>query len=267
MGVKAEWSWRDASTMKKRKRAFTSPVPQQALVVGEQKLPPTQQIASADVFLDKAETIATIAPRYAWECAYSANRMVNIQTGESVSLNCKSWRCPVHGPRLQTDWFRRVGAANYKLMWTFTLIPTDKARARRIWQELIRWMRRQGVEDYIKVLEFGEKSGMRHWHVLTTGADYVDIAGVELKCLELGIGSKYGRGLDITRVWQGQGAADYLLKYTTKQFGVRDPRRIGWKAITCSRSFRNMGYVRKLVSQNQYGDHESESQESWRLIR
>ena len=247
----------------KRQRALTVPVPQQAAVVGEQKLPPTQQFASADVFLDKAETVATTVATFSWQCAYSGNRMVNKRTGESVHLNCKSWRCPVHGPRLLTDWFRRVGSADYKLMWTFTLVPTDKALARRIWQELIRWMRRQGVQDYIKVLEFGNRTGMRHWHVLTTGADYVDIAKVEAKCFELGIGSKYGKGLDVTRVWQGQGAAEYLLKYTTKQFGVRDNRRRGWKAITASHGFRNMDYVRKLVSQHQYGEG---TKDDWRLM-
>jgi len=174
-----------------------------------------------------------IKTRQQWECPYAAKwRMVNKTTGESHDFDCKSWRCPVHGPKLHWRWLQRLGFIPWELMLTFTLVPDDRRVARLAWTALVRWMRARGVHTYVRTMEYGSRTGMRHWHALVAGTGYIDHAQLSKKAEEVGLGPNVW----IARVKDKRGAASYLLKYALKALGEYDTRRDGWRCITASRN-------------------------------
>lgn len=197
------------------------------------------------ILVDPLETNATrreaegakrnLLPRgMEWECRHKALRMVDKSTGESVDFDCKSWTCLVHGPRVAWRWKQRLGAVPWQYMLTLTLVPDRPRDARVAWYRLARWLRSSGhMTTFVRVLEFGGNTGMKHWHVLVRGRSWAkqDLARLRDESRAAGLGNR----VHVARVGDRVGAVAYLLKYALKDVGVRDARRSGFRNITCSR--------------------------------
>lgn len=169
-----------------------------------------------------------------WDCRYQRYRLVDKSTGEAVEFDCKQWSCLVHGPRVAWRWKMRLGAVPWTHMVTLTLVPGDKGEARIAWQRVARWMRKETLlESFVRVMEYGGRSGMRHWHILTIGRAWkkADLGRLRDESRKAGLGSR----VHVGRVGDRYGAVAYLLKYALKDIGVLDARRRGWRCITSSR--------------------------------
>jgi len=171
-----------------------------------------------------------------FECSYKHFVMFDETSGEVVDFDCRSWKCPVHGPRMLWRWKQRISMVPWQLFLTLTLVPENKAAAAASWTEYIRVLRRDfGVTTYLRTLELGPRGGMRHYHVLLHGTDYINANA--LRALSERVG--FGRRTNIKKIKNAPGVTNYVTKalaYVLKEVGVDDPRTNGWRRVTCSRN-------------------------------
>ena len=171
-----------------------------------------------------------------FECSYKSFIMFDENSGEIATFDCKQWKCPVHGPQLLWRWKQRIGYVPWQLFLTLTLVPEDKHQAAAAWTEYIRVLRRDyGVTSYLRTLELGSEGGMRHYHVLLHGSDYIDAD--RLRALSERVG--FGKRTHITAIHDTAGVESYVTKtlaYVLKEVGIEDVRTKGWRRVTCSRN-------------------------------
>jgi hypothetical protein len=136
-------------------------------------------------------------------------------------------------------------------MLTLTNVESDKKLARTSWQRVRLFLKSQGMRTYFRVLEFGSVSGMRHWHVLVDGPEYLDVEGLRDAWRENG----EARRVHAVQVYERSGAVAYLLKYATKDLvGSRDHRRRGWRSVSVSRNVWNESDVKKRLASFKGGE-------------
>jgi len=191
-----------------------------------------------------------------WECPYHSWRMLNTETGERREFDCKNWRCLKHGPMLAWRWGLRVGAIPWELMVTFTNVPEDQLLARRGWQAIMKYLRKQGITGFVKAMELGSQTGMRHYHVLLVGTPRVNLAALNAICEFHGHGFVWA-----TKVKNKTRAAKYILKYPFKDLGAHSTRFRGWRTVTASRSVPCWQDVTRKFR------GESFTEEGWKLCR
>jgi len=177
--------------------------------------------------------------------------MVNPVTGEAAAFDCGSWSCVEHGPWKARKWMLRLGGIPWETMLTFTrVLPPDEG-GREAWHVLARLLRRWSMDTFVRVEEFGPKTGMRHWHVLQHGAGrWLD--GRQLETLRRTAGLVgIGQRVHTRPVESRPGAVRYLVSYALKEVGIRDARRRGFRAVTCSRNVPSWKRVRDQLNANQ----------------
>jgi len=174
--------------------------------------------------------------RQQFDCPYANFVLLNETSGEVVNFDCRSWKCSVHSPRQLWRWTTRMSMVPWSLFLTLTLVPPDRAEAAKAWTAYIRCLKRDfRVDTYLRVLELGNEGGMRHYHVLLHGADF--IKADSLRQLSEAVG--FGRRTNIKAIKDKTGAIHYVtktLRYVLKEMGLDDPRLRGWRRVTCSRN-------------------------------
>ncbi len=170
-----------------------------------------------------------------WTCPLSGMSLQNAATGEIRDMDCKRWSCLVHGPMLAWRWSQRISGVPWTRMITLTAVPESQAEARKAWTKLIRWLRTRGIVTYLRVMELGHVSGMRHWHVLVDGNQSIPQAELSSYAAQCGLGYVVW----ISKVRERAGAVWYLLGYVFKSLGVTDERQFRWRKVTVSRNIPN----------------------------
>jgi len=207
------------------------PIGDNLSLLSPQEINGTRRIEAKAALLESKGMLPRVTQ---WDCRYQRYRLVDKATGESMEFDCKQWSCVVHGPRVAWRWRLRLGAVPWQYMITLTLVPADQRDARVAWARVARWMRATGhMTTFARVLEYGGRTGMRHWHVLIRGEswDKSDLRSLRDESRKAGLGTR----VHVARVGDRVGAVGYLLKYALKDIGVLDARRRGWRCITVSR--------------------------------
>lgn len=101
--------------------------------------------------------------------------LFNPVTRQAVPVNCKSWRCPKHGPSWQHKWkvivSRETAVNPVNKLITLTCAsqatPAQLINARRSFFRAIR--SKYGQFEYFSVLEFTTESRLPHLHILARG--------------------------------------------------------------------------------------------------
>lgn len=174
-----------------------------------------------------------------WECPLKHWGLVNETSGEIIELDCKSWKCLVHAPKMMWRWRTRIDwSGPFTLMLTITLVPEQKEPRQEAWRKLARYLKQAGVIHSIRVVELGHNTGMRHWHVLIG-----PVKRIEKKLLnEMVLASGLGEVCWISRIKDARHARNYVLKYLCKDLNAgsvyRKERRIqanravvSWRSI------------------------------------
>lgn len=169
-------------------------------------------------------------------------QLLRCQCGLQVVTRHHSWTCldPACRAREAWRWKRRLASVHIERFITITNVPLDDYRP---WKDLIRaircrWKVGAGGErarghstkrrfEYVRVLELGEKAGMRHYHVGQRG-DYLPKAELRTLCKAHG----FGWIDDIEEVRDQTQCQAYLAKYLTKAAGTPGERK-----VTTSRGF------------------------------
>jgi hypothetical protein len=161
------------------------------------------------------------------ECKYITWYRLNVNTGQILPFNCKSWSCPQHQGGVAYHWASRLAEAHPERMITLTNIPQDKAEAYLGFQHLIQDIRREGIKfEYCRFLEVGAKTGMLHFHIAQWG-DFIPKFWLSSRAAANGL----GKIVDI-EACHGAGPQWYLAKYITKEAGLP-----GWRKVASSRKF------------------------------
>lgn len=196
---------------------------------------------------------------YNFDCPYGLWNIVHRDTGELIDFDCQSWSCPVHGPILAWRWRQRLLSVPWQFMLTLTRVPERRVDARVAWAVVARYLRKQGMRTFVRVMEFGSKTGMRHWHVLLEGEWHAkppfDMAELRGVVAGAGFGPRVHVGTQRPEETRSKGVS-YLLKYLVKDLGVRDTRTRGWRRITASRSVPSWDVVKALRNKNMGIDEE-----------
>jgi len=162
-----------------------------------------------------------------WECPLKHWGLINETTGEIIELDCKSWKCLVHAPKLMWRWRKRIDwSGPFTLMLTVTLVPEQKEPRQSSWRALARRLKKAGVIHSIRVVELGHNTGMRHWHILVGPVKYIRKALLN----EMVLASGLGEVCWISRIRDARHARNYVLKYLCKDLNAgsvyRKERRI-----------------------------------------
>jgi hypothetical protein len=113
-------------------------------------------------------------------------------------------------------------------MITLTNIPHDKTRAYLGFQQLVRDIRREGMDfEYARFLEVGGKTGMLHFHLAERGG-FIPVRWLSKRADANGLGK-----IVYAERCYGAGPQFYLAKYITKD----DFSLPGWRKVASSRGF------------------------------
>lgn len=156
-----------------------------------------------------------------------------------VPIRCKSWRCPICGPKYKQHWAAKIAAAEPERFITLSCDakrfadPNFAYRAmKRAWPRLIRLLREKvSTLEFVAIWE-ACASGYPHIHVLQKGA-YIPQKLIAAMWDKLGIGYV----VDIRSVYTRAGAARYVAKYVTKCQGEDSFMPLRHRLITYSRGF------------------------------
>jgi hypothetical protein len=173
----------------------------------------------------------------AWRCPYETWSLLDTVTGLVTAFDCKSWTCIIHGRINAYRWRTRLGAVPWSLMLTLTQVSENREVAAAQWLALRRWLKARGMRTYLRVLELGDKTGMRHWHILLEGIEYVDVDGLREASRRAGLGER----VHAMRIRKREAALRYVVDYLTKSLGRDRVRTSGWRRITTSRNIA--GYL------------------------
>lgn len=168
----------------------------------------------------------------AWRCPYEGWSLLDTVTGLVTAFDCKSWSCIIHGRINAYRWRTRLGVVPWSLMLTLTLVSENREVAASQWLAMRRWLKARGMRTYLRVLELGEKNGMRHWHILVEGIEYVDVDGLREASKRAGLGER----VHAMRIRKREAALRYVVDYLTKSLGSDRSRTSGWRRITTSRN-------------------------------
>lgn len=135
-------------------------------------------------------------------------------------------------------------------MLTLTNVESDRKVARTSWQRVRLFLKSQGMRTFFRVLEYGSVSGMRHWHVLVDGPEFLDVGGLRYAWRENG----ETRRVHSAKVYERGGAVAYLLKYATKDLVGRDHRRRGWRSVSVSRNVWSDVELKQLLVSHRGGE-------------
>lgn len=155
--------------------------------------------------------------RSAWA---QSHYLIDLSTGQTSEINCKSWRCPKHQHSWKHKW-QTVLTRDLALKPVdrlVTLTCASKATCEQLVaarRSLCRDLRRlNGPFEYFSVLEFTTKSRLPHMHMLVRG---VYIEHWELSCLweiaSIRAGFKRSYITYIEKPRSQTGSAHYALKY------------------------------------------------------
>ena len=113
-------------------------------------------------------------------------------------------------------------------MITLTNIPQEKSAAYLGFKQLIRDIRQEGIRmEYVRFLEVGSNTGMRHFHLAQRG-DFIPVRWLSQRAAANGLGK-----IVYAEACRGAGPAFYLAKYITKD----DNSLPGWRKVASSRGF------------------------------
>lgn len=126
-------------------------------------------------------------------------------------------------------------------MITLTHVPRDPTQERLVWHRMRRFLVSKGVRTFLKVTEFGERTEMKHYHIIVEPVTFISVYELSAAAGKAGLGTivyistdKMGR----TR----RDAVTYLLKYCFKDYtNTRLPK--GFRRVTCSRNVPSWGSV------------------------
>lgn len=139
--------------------------------------------------------------------------LVSESTGAMVPASCRTYSCPVCGPRKA----RRIaqaatwaaGQADRARFVTLTLFPDDWQKGRQKIRDLRRMLARRGLAwDLFWAVERGSQTGMRHAHGIQHG-DYIPQALLQ---------DVWGARVDIRAVARGS-VSGYVLKDAARVSG------------------------------------------------
>lgn len=140
-----------------------------------------------------------------------AGKVVSQSTGAVYDLHCKSWRCPVCGPRKADEWARLAAIGKPERFVTLTRVGSTPAELYARLKVLVKAIRREGwVIEYLAAVEV--KRAGAHLHMLQKG-DYLPQRWLSAEWEKIG----GGRVVDIRAIGDRAGAARYIFKYALKQ--------------------------------------------------
>lgn len=149
-----------------------------------------------------------------------------------IPLPCKSWDCPICGPRKRAAWITRLASGKPERELTLTcpvgkfLTPSLAAQAMKTaFQKLIALIRKQwGPCEYALVWELTKK-GIPHCHILLRG-NYIAQKWVSRAWNKLGIGTiVYINSVKGSRLHAGH-ACKYLAKSNGQSAKILAPLRV-----------------------------------------
>jgi len=194
-----------------------------------------QQWVDASMGADQGPRGADTNGGNRWTCPLEGLQLQNAATGELVPIDCKRWSCVTHGPKLGWRWSQRILGVPWTKMITLTSVPEDREEAAKAWTKMVRWLKSRGVVTYLRVMELGSDTGMRHWHVLVDGSQSIPQTELSSYAARCGLGYVTW----ISKVRERVGAVWYLLGYVFKSLGTDDERQRGWRKVTVSRNIPN----------------------------
>jgi hypothetical protein len=103
----------------------------------------------------------------------TAHYLLNKDTGETLDINCKSWRCPIHAAQWAAKWFAvlsvQISRSPVDRLLCLTTAPPAASPAQlcRARQLFFRSLRRLDAGcEYFATLEFTSASRLPHMHIL-----------------------------------------------------------------------------------------------------
>jgi len=185
---------------------------------------------------------------HSWECAECRGKQVVKAAYKAISGE-PDWlmtitQVPEDRRKARLSWQQfiralRVGYGKYEAKWLkLKQLMEEVSRAMGVlvtsgqWASLRRQVRRGFAVEYMRVLERGGKSGMRHFHVLLRGEEIPRIVVIGFARL-----FGFGQVADIREVYD-EGGSWYVAKYLGKSGGEEGRRK-----VTLSRGYKS----RKVV--------------------
>lgn len=159
-----------------------------------------------------------------WSCSkpWYLHTVLHDGTHKFIDFDCKQWSCFEHQLLLKKRWFSRLDTINWSLMITLTLVPIDKHLEQKAWSAFARMMKNKySLDTFVKVIEVGSKTGMRHLHCLFAGKNFKVKDGRSWTIRDVDIKEKaykygFGKVLHIRPVDGNSQSINYLLKYLMK---------------------------------------------------
>jgi len=185
---------------------------------------------------------------HSWECAECRGKQV-VKTAYAAISGEPEWlmtvtQVPEDRVQCRRGWQQfvralRNGYGKYEAKWEkLKSLMSDVASAMGVYVSSTEWstLRSKVISgfalEYMRVLERGGKSGMRHFHVLIRGEEIPRIVVIGFARL-----FGFGKVADIRQVYD-EGGSWYVAKYLGKSGGEE-----GWRKVTCSRGYK----ARKVV--------------------
>lgn len=208
-------------------------------------------------------------------CPQANWQYVDKATGEAADMDCKSWGCQVHGAMVAWRWSKRVLLSRYMgrkwtMMLTITQVPEMGKYGRQCWSTFIRDIRKAWkFRHFVRALESGDKTGMRHYHVLLDGVTWVPKSQLDYLAVKAG----YGQVTWFSPISGGDRVkcVQYVVKYATKA-GTKVALKRNERRVTTGRgSIASFAQLRTYwrIKRNNYekGQYDTESDSNWTLAR
>ena len=202
--------------------------------------------------------------------------LFNPVTRQAIPINCKSWRCPKHGPSWQHKWqvivSRETTANPVNKLITLTCAsqatPLQLINARRYFFRKVR--QHYGKFEYFSVLEFTTVSRLPHLHILARGK-YVRQSVISDYWREAtsSAGIKTSYVVHIAKPRSQKAASVYALSYALNGTAKGQDIPADWtgRKITYSRGFFSSGTTAEIwrdYIRETFGD--SATQDVWYMM-
>jgi hypothetical protein len=178
--------------------------------------------------------------------------ILNKSTGELVALNCKSWKCPVHGENYIRKWQAVLAheVDRNPIDFFLTLTTASECTHEQLYSAKVmffrsvrEWLKSHKLSsnwEYFSSLEFQTKSQFAHLHILIRGTEIPlsEIRAIWSRC-SASVGMAVASQVDCQKPRNQYAVAKYAVKFAFNQVGELAKKIDQWRGrkVTYSRHF------------------------------